>query len=97
MAVSVKIPTPLRPLAGGKAEVTVDDATTVGDLIDRLEAAHNGFKERLCDEDGELRRFINIYVRGEDIRFQQGLQTSLQHGDEVSIVPAVSGGATGRM
>lgn len=93
MANAVKIPTPLRPLAGGKAEVTVEDASTIEELITKLDEAHAGFKDRMCDEDGELRRFINIYVRGEDIRFMDGLATSLGDGDEVSIVPAVSGGA----
>ncbi|MYB77612.1 MAG: MoaD/ThiS family protein [Chloroflexi bacterium] len=93
MANAVKIPTPLRPLAGGKAEVTVDGASTIEELITKLDEAHEGFKDRMCDEDGELRRFINIYVRGEDIRFMDGLATSLSDGDEVSIVPAVSGGA----
>ncbi len=92
MANAVKIPTPLRPLAGGKAEVTVEGADTIEDLITKLDEAHGGFKDRMCDEDGELRRFINIYVRGEDIRFMDGLATSLSDGDEVSIVPAVSGG-----
>ena len=92
MANAVKIPTPLRPLAGGKAEVTVEGASTIEDLIAKLDEAHEGFKDRMCDEDGELRRFINIYVRGEDIRFMDGLATSLGDGDEVSIVPAVSGG-----
>ena len=92
MANAVKIPTPLRPLAGGKAEVTVEGANTIEDLITKLDEAHEGFKARMCDEDGELRRFINIYVRGEDIRFMDGLATPLGDGDEVSIVPAVSGG-----
>ncbi len=93
MANAVKIPTPLRPLAGGKAEVTVEDASTIEELITKLDEAHEGFKARMCDEDGDLRRFINIYVRGEDIRFMDGLATALSDGDEVSIVPAVSGGA----
>ena len=92
MANAVKIPTPLRPLAGGKAEVTVEGAGTIAELIEKLDEAHEGFTARMCDEDGELRRFINIYVRGEDIRFMDGLATPLSDGDEVSIVPAVSGG-----
>ncbi len=93
MANAVKIPTPLRPLAGGKAEVTVEGANTIEELITKLDEAHEGFKARMCDEDGELRRFINIYVHGEDIRFIDGLATALSDGDDVSIVPAVSGGA----
>ena len=93
ISIPVKIPTPLRPLAGGKTEVSVDGAANVGELIQRLDEKHQGFRDRLCNEDGELRRFINIYVRGEDIRFMDGLSTPLKEGDEVEIVPAVSGGA----
>jgi len=93
MAIKVKVPTPLRTLTGGQPEVRVNGASNVQELIEHLERDHQGFKERLCDEEGELRRFINIYVRGEDIRFMQGLATPLKEDDEVSIVPAVSGGA----
>ena len=91
MGVMVRIPTPLRRMTGGadKVELEVDD---LSQMIDRLEGDYPGFKERLLDEDGELRYFVNIYVNGEDIRFDQGLRTAIKSGDEVSIVPAVAGG-----
>ena len=91
MGVMVRIPTPLRRMTGGadKVELEVDD---LSQMIDRLESDYPGFKERLLDEEGELRYFVNIYVNGEDIRFDQGLKTSIKSGDEVSIVPAVAGG-----
>lgn len=91
MAVIVRLPTPLRRLAGGASEVQVS-GSTVGQLLTELEAQYPGFHDRLFDEGGEIRRFVNIYVRGEDIRFQQGLDTSVGDGDDVSIVPAVAGG-----
>jgi sulfur-carrier protein len=89
--IKVRIPTPLRPLTKGQGEVEVAAASIV-DLIDTLNAAHPGIKARLCDESGELRRFVNIYVNEEDIRFLKGKDTSLKAGDEVSIVPAIAGG-----
>ena len=89
--IKVRIPTPLRPLTKGQGEVEVAAASIV-DLIDTLNAAHPGIKARLCDESGELRRFVNIYVNEEDIRFLKGKDTSLKPGDEVSIVPAIAGG-----
>jgi molybdopterin synthase sulfur carrier subunit len=89
--IKVRIPTPLRPLTKGQGEVEVAAASIV-DLIDTLNAAHPGIKARLCDESGELRRFVNIYVNEEDIRFLKGKDTSLKTGDEVSIVPAIAGG-----
>jgi molybdopterin synthase sulfur carrier subunit len=89
--IKVRIPTPLRPLTKGQGEVEVAAASIV-DLIDTLNAAHPGIKARLCDETGELRRFVNIYVNEEDIRFLKGKDTSLKAGDEVSIVPAIAGG-----
>ncbi len=91
MGVMVRIPTPLRRMTGGadKVEIDVDD---LSQMIDRLESDYPGFKERLLDEEGELRYFVNIYVNGEDIRFDQGLKTAIKSGDEVSIVPAVAGG-----
>jgi len=89
--VNVRIPTPLRKLTGGQGEVTII-AENVTTLIDALETAYPGLKERLCDEQGEVRRFINIYINQEDIRFQQGAQTALKSGDDVSIVPAIAGG-----
>lgn len=91
MSVSVRIPTPLRKLTGGADEVAIE-GTNVGELIENLEAAHPGLKERLCDENGEIRRFVNVYVNDEDVRFMDGRATALKDGDEVSIVPAIAGG-----
>ncbi|ATX80444.1 molybdopterin synthase subunit MoaD [Mariprofundus aestuarium] len=91
MSVTVRIPTPLRKLTGGSDEVSVDGAT-VGDVIEALEAAHPGLKERLCDDAGEIRRFVNVYVNDEDVRFLEGRATALKDGDELSIVPAIAGG-----
>jgi len=91
MSVTVRIPTPLRKLTGGADEVSVEGAT-IGVMIDNLEAAHAGLKERLCDENGEIRRFVNVYLNDEDVRFLKGRDTELNDGDEVSIVPAIAGG-----
>ena len=91
MGVTVRIPTPLRRMTGGADKVELD-VSDLSQMIDRLESDYPGFKERLLDEDGELRYFVNIYVNGEDIRFDQGLRTSIKSGDEISIVPAVAGG-----
>lgn len=91
MSVTVRIPTPLRKLTGGADEVTVE-AASVGEMIDNLEIAHAGLKDRLCDEAGEIRRFVNVYVNDEDVRFLKGRATALKDGDEVSIVPAIAGG-----
>ena len=91
MSVTVRIPTPLRKLTGGADEVSVE-AESIGQLIDNLEAAHAGLKERLCDEKGDIRRFVNVYVNDEDVRFLDGSATALKDGDEVSIVPAIAGG-----
>lgn len=91
MAVKVRIPTQLRPLAGGASEVEVDGAT-VADLLKALDAAHPGFGERLFDESGQLRRFVNVFVADEDIRFLEGVTTPVEDGQTVSIVPAVAGG-----
>ena len=90
MSVTVKIPTQLRAATGGQAEVEVSGAT-VGEALDAVFDAHTELRERIT-EDGTLRRFVNVYVSGEDIRFQQGLDTGLQDGDEVTILPAVAGG-----
>jgi sulfur-carrier protein len=87
---TVRIPTPLRGISGGKDNLPVK-ATDLKTCIDELEALHPGFRERLCDESGEIRRFVNIYVNGEDVRFLEGLQTPLKETDEISIVPAVAG------
>ena len=89
--IKVRIPTPLRPLTKGQGEVEIS-AGTIVDMIDTLNNAHPGIKARLCDDSGELRRFVNIYVNEEDIRFLKGKDTSLKAGDEVSIVPAIAGG-----
>jgi len=91
MSVVVRIPAPLRSLTGNQESITADGAS-LQECINGLEAAYPGIKERLCDESGQLRRFINIYVNGEDVRFLSGLETPLKQGDEVSIVPAVAGG-----
>jgi molybdopterin synthase sulfur carrier subunit len=92
MAATVKIPAPLRRLTEGQREFATT-ATTVAECIQQLTTAYPGLQERLCEEDGSVRRFINIYVRGEDIRFGDGLGTTIHDGDDVSIVPAASGGA----
>jgi len=89
--IKVRIPTPLRPLTKGQGEVETN-ASSVMEMIETLNSAHPGLKDRLCDESGELRRFVNIYVNEEDIRFLKGKETSLKDGDEVSIVPAIAGG-----
>jgi len=91
MTVTVRIPTPLRKLTAGADEVSIEGAT-VGAMIDNIEAAHAGMKERLCDENGEIRRFVNVYLNDEDVRFLNGRDTELKDGDEVSIVPAIAGG-----
>ena len=89
--IKVRIPTPLRPMTGGKNEVEIA-GSSVAEIIENLGAAHPGVKERICDEQGEVRRFINIYVNEEDIRFLTGKETPLKEGDEMSIIPAIAGG-----
>lgn len=91
MPVTVKIPTPLRALTLNRDTVAAE-ADTLLALVASLEQEFPGMRERLCDDTGELRRFVNVYVNGEDVRFLQGLGTTLAAGDEVSIVPAVAGG-----
>ena len=91
MSVMVRIPTPLRKLTNGQDTVSGDGGNLLA-CIEGLEGQYPGLKERLCDEAGGLRRFVNVYVNGEDVRFLQGLATPLKPGDEVSIVPAVAGG-----
>ncbi|MDH3201617.1 MAG: MoaD/ThiS family protein [Myxococcales bacterium] len=91
MAVTVRIPTPLRTLTGGQDEVSADGGT-VAEVIENLEANHPGMKDRLCDDKG-VRRFVNIYHNDEDIRFLDNLETELKEGDTLSIVPAIAGGA----
>jgi molybdopterin synthase sulfur carrier subunit len=91
MSVKVRIPTPLRKLTAEKAEVE-SDGGTIREIVDDLEKQFPGFKERMCDENGELRRFVNVYVGEEDIRFLNGLDTEIPAGELVSIIPAVAGG-----
>ncbi|HET7120261.1 MAG TPA: ubiquitin-like small modifier protein 1 [Solirubrobacterales bacterium] len=90
MSVTVKIPTQLRAATGGEAEVQVE-GSNVGEALDAVFAAYGDLRERIT-QDGTLRRFVNVYVSGEDIRFQQGLETAINDGDEVTILPAVAGG-----
>ncbi|MEM9265932.1 MAG: MoaD/ThiS family protein [Cyanobacteria bacterium P01_F01_bin.13] len=91
MAVKVLIPTPLQKFTNNEATVEIGGDNIVG-LLDSLESKFPGIKPRLCDDSGELRRFVNFYVNSEDIRFLDGKDTALKDGDEVSIVPAVAGG-----
>lgn len=93
MSVLIKIPTPLRKLTAERDTITVNGGSeSLGQCIESLDQEYPGLKDRLCDESGELRRFVNVFVNGEDVRFLSGLQTPLKSGDEVSIVPAVAGG-----
>jgi molybdopterin synthase sulfur carrier subunit len=91
MAVTIKLPTQLRPAAGNQAEIQVEGAT-VGEALENLYARHGELRERMADEDGGLRRFVNVYLGGEDIRFLDGLETPVSDGDELTILPAVAGG-----
>lgn len=92
MSVKVRIPTQLRPLSGGAGEVEVE-GSTVGEALKALDGAHPGFAERLFDDSGNLRRFVNVFMGEEDIRFLDGLGTPVSAGAVVSVVPAVAGGA----
>jgi len=92
MAVTVRLPTPLRKFTGDRSEVEGTGAN-VRELLDSLENRHPGLRDRLVDEGGTVRRFINVYLNEEDIRFLDGLDTSLADGDRVTIVPAIAGGA----
>ena len=89
--VQVKIPTPLRKYTAGSGGVEAEGGT-VAALVDDLERRFPGLKDRICDESGQVRRFVNIFVNGEDIRFLQNLDTAVKAGDEVSVVPAIAGG-----
>lgn len=91
MPVKVRIPTPLRKLTNNEELVEVQ-AASVGDAINELQGRYPGIKERLLDDTGGVRRFVNVYVNEEDIRFLQNQQTSLKDGDEISIIPAIAGG-----
>ena len=91
MSVIVRIPTTLRALVGGASEVEVD-GSTVGEVLKALDRKHGGFSERLVDDDGNLRRFLNVFVADDDVRFLQGLDTPVPEGETVAIIPAVAGG-----
>ena len=91
MAITIKIPTQLRAVTAGEAETSIEDASTVGEVLDGLYERYDGLRDRIA-EDGDLRRFVNVYVGGEDIRFLDGLDTAVEDGDEVTILPAVAGG-----
>jgi molybdopterin synthase sulfur carrier subunit len=91
MAITVKLPTQLRDATGGAPSATVD-GTTVGEVLSALYAQHSELRERMADGDGGLRRFVNVYLAGEDIRFLDGLDTRVADGDELTVLPAVAGG-----
>ena len=91
MPVQVRIPTPLRKLTGGAETVNASGAT-IAAIVQDIESRHPGLKERICDEAGKVRRFVNVYINGDDIRFLGNLDTPVKDGDEISIVPAIAGG-----
>ncbi len=91
MSVTVKIPAQLRAVTGGEGELEVE-GSTVGEALDAVFNEHGDLRERITEE-GDLRRFVNVYVSGEDIRFQDGLDTAVEDGAEITILPAVAGGA----
>jgi len=91
MSVQVRIPTPLRKYTEGKDTVPVEGAS-IASVIENLEKNHPGLKDRICEADGSVRRFVNLYVNGDDIRFLDNLQSEVKDGDEISIVPAIAGG-----
>ena len=92
MPVKVRIPTPLMKLTDNQAEVSAE-GETIADMLNNLESQFAGIKERICEESGAPRRFINIYLNEEDIRFLEGENTKIKDGDEISIIPAIAGGA----
>ena len=92
MSVTLRVPTILRTLTGGAAEVSVDGASTLAEVIDKVDAEHPGIRGRVLDDDGKLRRFVNLYVGDDDVRFVDGLATPTPDGVTVSIIPAVAGG-----
>ena len=91
MTIKVRIPTPLMKLTDNQSEVSAK-GETISDIINNLESQFNGIKDRICDENGSPRRFINIYINEEDIRFLKGEKTAVKEGDEISIIPAIAGG-----
>ena len=91
MSVSVRVPTILRPYTQGASEVSVE-GSTLSEVLESLDTSYPGIKGRVLDESGELRRFVNVYVDNDDVRFSEGLQTSIKDGGQVSIIPAVAGG-----
>ena len=91
MAVTIRIPTTLRPMSGGKSEVEVE-GSTLAEVLTNLDASHPGFRDRLFDDDGALRRFVNVFVADDDVRYLQGLDTVVPDGETVAIIPAVAGG-----
>ena len=91
MTIKVRIPTPLMKLTNNQSEVSAE-GKTISDIINNLENQFNGIKDRICEENGSPRRFINIYINEEDIRFLEGEMTSVKDGDEISIIPAIAGG-----
>ena len=91
MAIKVRIPTPLMKLTDNQSEVSAE-GETISDIINNLENQFNGIKDRICEENGTPRRFINIYINEEDIRFLEGEKTTVKDGDEISIIPAIAGG-----
>ena len=91
MAIKVRIPTPLMKLTDNQSEVSAE-GETISDIINNLENQFNGIKDRICEENGAPRRFINIYINEEDIRFLEGEKTAVKAGDEISIIPAIAGG-----
>ena len=91
MSVTVRVPTTLRTLTGGESEVSVE-GDTVGAVLTALDAAHPGFKDKIFDDEGNLRRFVNVFVADDDVRFMDGLDTPVPDGETLSIIPAVAGG-----
>ena len=91
MSVSVRVPTILRPYTQGASEVSVE-GSTLTEVLDSLDTSYPGIKSRVLDESGQLRRFVNVYVDNDDVRFAEGLQTTVAEGGQVSIIPAVAGG-----
>jgi|TARA_B100000959_G_C14883895_1_gene583757 molybdopterin synthase sulfur carrier subunit len=91
MDISVRIPTPLRRLTNGQDKVALN-STNIKNMVDDLEKHFPGMEKRLCDDEGNLRNFVNVYINGEDVRFLNGIDTALKDGDEISLVPAVAGG-----